>query len=85
MAELIWYWRCCKSYGRIDKEDVQLSIQIRPAYIVAGGYKKQERKLTTAIRQAVIKRYDGKSCICGKIGTEIDHINDLSRSVYQRV
>ena len=77
-AELVRYARRCIDDGRINQSDVQLAIHTRLSHIMAGGYDKQARKLSTEIRKAVLNRSKGKCEICGKEGCDIDHIQGVS-------
>jgi 5-methylcytosine-specific restriction endonuclease McrA len=77
-AELIRYVRRCTTDGRIEQSDVQLAIQIRLAHIMAGGYDKNARRISTFDRMEVYERAKGKCAGCGKPGHEIDHIEGPS-------
>ena len=48
------------------------------AFIVAGGYRSLGRALRTSVRVEVKNREGGRCKICGKPGTEIDHIDGSS-------
>jgi hypothetical protein len=75
---LVRYVRRCIRDGRIKRPDVLDAIQIRLAHLVAGGYQRQERRIALDVREAVIARDKGCCCICGKPGTEIDHMEGSS-------
>ena len=77
-AELVRDVRRCITDGRIEQSDVQFAIQTRLAHIMAGGYDKRARRLSTEIREAVLKRSKGKCEICGKDGCDVDHIQGNS-------
>jgi len=77
-AELVRYVRRCIKDGRIKRPDVLEAIQIRLAHVMAGGYQKQERHIPADVRQAVIAREKGRCRICGRLGSEIDHIEGAS-------
>lgn len=80
-AELIRYVRRCSKDGRIERTDVQEAIQIRLAHIVSGGYNKEERHLSSELRETVFSHYDGVCNICGSPGTDIDHILGPSNTI----
>jgi 5-methylcytosine-specific restriction endonuclease McrA len=74
-AEWVRYVRRCRLDGRDQRSDVIEAIRIRLAHILAGGYNKLARKLADSVREAIIKRDQGRCRVCGKPGTEIDHIS----------
>jgi len=80
-AKYIRYYRSCIRDGRIKKSDINEILRIRLAHLNSGGYSRLDRKISIDIRNIIIKRNNSKCQICGKIGTEIDHIkgdnNDL--------
>ncbi|MGH8588654.1 MAG: HNH endonuclease [Gammaproteobacteria bacterium] len=45
---------------------------------MSGGYNKKARLLSREIREAVLRRSKGKCEICGKEGSDIDHIKGSS-------
>jgi len=77
-ASLVRYIRRCRQDGRDKKPDVREAIQIQMAHILAGGYPERERELSKSVRLQVITRDDGRCRLCGKPGTEIDHISGSS-------
>jgi len=77
-AELIRYCRRCSEDGRINDKDIQFAIKTRLAFIVSGGYDKKRRYLSRSIRASVLERSKGKCEICGKPGSDIDHIRSSS-------
>lgn len=64
--------------GRIDDSLVQEAVQVRNAFLLAGGYRALGRTMSIKTRVAVKTRDDGKCRVCGKAGTEIDHIDGSS-------
>lgn len=74
IAATVRYQRRVYCDGRIREPDVQRAVQIRNAFLLAGGYRALGRTLSTATRVAVKNRDDGRCRSCGKPGTEIDHI-----------
>lgn len=72
-AEFVRYLRRVTRDGRINDPDVQYATQVRMAHLVAGGYAKTARHLSTAIRAQVRERDGGRCRYCGKPGDEIDH------------
>lgn len=78
-AELIRYVRRTVKDGRIKQQDVVEATQIRLAHVMAGGYQKHERAIPPDVRTAVFDRDQGKCRVCGKPGTEIDHIEGSQR------
>ncbi|NPV68147.1 MAG: HNH endonuclease [Anaerolineae bacterium] len=81
IAKYIRYYRRCIKDGRVDQLDVQQALRFRLAHILAGGYPERERRLTKDIRDAVIRRDEGRCRICGAPGTEIDHIHGSSHDL----
>jgi 5-methylcytosine-specific restriction endonuclease McrA len=77
-AEWVRYVRRCRLDGRDKRSDVIEAIKIRLAHILAGGYDKLARKLPDSVREAIFKRDQGRCRLCGKPGTEIDHISGSS-------
>ena len=73
IAGAVRYQRRVFRDGRIDDPDVQAAVEIRNAFLLAGGYRALGRTLSVATRVQV-KNRDGKCRVCGKPGTEIDHI-----------
>ena len=81
-AKYVRYVRKCKKDGRINDPEIQEAIRIRFVHIVSGGYHEKERRIPIELREAVIAHNDGKCQVCGRPGTDIDHIdgdsNDLN-------
>ncbi|MGH8607354.1 MAG: HNH endonuclease [Gammaproteobacteria bacterium] len=77
-AEFVRYVRRCKKDGRIDQPDVQEAIQIRLAWVQAGGYRQLGRDISRKIREAVTARDGGRCVKCRAPANEIDHIHDSS-------
>ena len=77
-AKTVRYVRGCIRDGRIQRPDVLEAARIKLAMVVGGGYPEQERRLAPSVRKAVIAR-DNRLCkLCGKPGTDIDHIDGNS-------
>ncbi len=74
IAESVRYQRRVFRDGRIDDPLVQDAVQIRNAFLLAGGYRALGREMSVKTRVAVKTRDGGKCQVCGKAGTEIDHI-----------
>jgi hypothetical protein len=76
------------SQGRDKDPDIVETRQIMLAHILSGGYARQERKLSPAVRQAVKERAKGmcEASGCTNPGAEIDriaaHSADLSNLQY---
>lgn len=77
-AEWVRYVRRCRRDGRDQRSDVIEVIRIRLAHILAGGYDKLARKLLDSVREAIIKRDQGRCRVCGQPADEIDHISGSS-------
>ncbi len=74
MAETVRYWRRVARDGRIERPDVRDAVTTRIAHLLAGGYRKAARRLSTDLRRQVWERDGGRCASCGKPGAEIDHI-----------
>lgn len=48
------------------------------AHLFSGGYPTAERRISARVRKTVIFRDQGRCQICGRPGTEIDHIDGTS-------
>ncbi|MEB2311190.1 MAG: HNH endonuclease [Sorangiineae bacterium] len=72
------YFRRAFRDGRIDDPDVREALRTRIAFMLGGGYSALGRTLRSNTRAAVIERDRGKCRLCGKPGTEIDHIEGSS-------
>jgi len=77
-AKHIRYWRRIVRDGRIANPDVQLALQTRLAFMLAGGYPDRARRLPPAARQQVLERDHHHCQDCGGPGEEIDHIHNNS-------
>jgi 5-methylcytosine-specific restriction endonuclease McrA len=73
-ARTVRYVRAVKADGRIKEPDVAEAVKIRIAMVLGGGYPAEERKLTSAERQAIFERDGGRCRSCGAPATEVDHI-----------
>jgi len=80
-AKTIRYVRGCIRDGRIEKQDIQEAVRIRLAMVIGGGYPEKERQVPSAVRKAVIAREHGRCKLCGKPGTDIDHIEGSSNKM----
>jgi len=78
IAELVRYVRRCRVDGRYQEPDVQEAIRIQFALILGEGYDKEARRLSKAIRKAVIERDKGRCQKCGQPARVIDHIKGNS-------
>lgn len=78
IADAVRYQRRVFKDGRINNPDVQEAVQIRNAFILAGGYRALGRTLNPKTRVEVKTRDDGKCQVCGRPGSEIDHIDGNS-------
>lgn len=81
-ARLVRYWRAVTRDGRLERPDVAEAIHTRVAFVLAGGYHQDERRLPASIYQQIRER-DSHLCVtCGNPGEEVDHIegdsSDLS-------
>lgn len=74
-ADYVRYHRRCILDGRVDQPDIQFALRTKRAFILSGGYSSKERHLPNKIRDLVLQRNKGLCQVCGKAGTEIDHIN----------
>lgn len=80
-AAWVRYARRSRQDGRDTRPDIAQAIKIRLALILAGGYDKAGRKLSDAVRTAVLNR-DGEKCRkCGEPAAEIDHIRGSSSAL----
>ena len=78
VSETVRYLRRVVRDGRIEQPDVQLAVATRNAFLLAGSYRALGRTLPPATRAEVLHRDDGLCQLCGKPGTEIDHIDGSS-------
>jgi len=78
IASTVRYQRRVFRDGRIEQPDVREAVMVRNAFLLAGGYHSLGRTLTQATRTEVKVRDGGRCTICGKPGTEIDHIASSS-------
>jgi len=51
-------------------------VTIKIGLVLGGGYPKQSRKLSRAIREVIMEREGGRCKVCGGQATQIDHINE---------
>lgn len=80
-AKVIRYWRRISRDGRIDRPDVKDALHMKVAHLLAGGYPERIRRLSSATREAVWDRDQGRCRLCGAPGDEIDHISDSSSAL----
>ncbi len=73
-AKYVRYYRSCMADGRVGQADVQMALRIQRAFLLSGGYNARERNISNDIREAVIASAGSRCSLCGKHGTEIDHI-----------
>lgn len=73
-AGYVRYARRCRQDGREQRPDVAQALRIRLALVLSGSYDAHARRLSSKVRQAVIRRDRGKCRVCGAPGAEIDHI-----------
>ncbi|MCU1584532.1 MAG: endonuclease [Microbacteriaceae bacterium] len=78
IAGAVRYQRGAVRDGRINDPDVREAIMVKNAFLLAGGYQALGRTLPTSIRLEVKTRDAGKCQVCGKTGTDIDHIDGSS-------
>jgi hypothetical protein len=71
----IHYARATVADGRFQRDPtIAEALDVRIAYILAGGYHEVERRVSPALRAQVFER-DGYKCVlCGAPATQIDHI-----------
>ena len=72
------YFRARRTEARTREADIETALKIKLAIILGGGYPARARRYSTAIRDAVIARDNGKCRICGKPGSDVDHIKGNS-------
>ncbi|WP_244937134.1 HNH endonuclease [Leptospira selangorensis] len=81
-AKYIRYHRKAIFEGKANLPDIKQAIDIKRISIVSGGYPLRERTIPQKVRKQVIIKSHGLCQSCGKLGTDIDHIqgssNDLS-------
>lgn len=81
IAGAVRYQRGVFRDGRIDDPLVKQAIIFKNAFLLEGGYQALGRTLSPSIRTDV-KTRDGGTCqMCGKAGTDIDHIDGSSPSL----
>lgn len=68
------YWRSVERDGRIEDPDIRFQIQMDMAFLLIGGYRALGRRPAAATRKEVIERDLGRCQICGKPGSEVDHV-----------
>jgi hypothetical protein len=73
-AETVRYWRRIVRDGRIEQPDIAEAVRTRVAHLMGGGYHRSARQLSASARHQVWERDKGICVLCGKRGTEIDHI-----------
>ena len=78
IATAVRYHRGVFRDERATDADVIHAIGIRNAFLLAGGYRALGRTLPQTVRLAVKTRDGGKCQVCGKSGTDIDHIDGSS-------
>ena len=74
-ASWVRYVKKAISDGRDRDPDVQDAIQMKLAHVLGGGYRESARRISAAVRAAVIERDDGRCQSCGEAGTEVDHVD----------
>lgn len=74
-AKDIRYWRRVVRDERGEDPEVQLALRTRLAFLLAGGYPAQARRLPAATRKRVWDRAQGRCQKCGRPGKEIDHVD----------
>lgn len=81
-SDYVRYYRRCIQDGRIKQPDIQEALHIKFVFLVSGGYPRDERVISLEIRERVIALYKGRCAICGRPGSDIDHVlgsdNDIS-------
>ena len=77
-ASTIRYWRGVMRDGRIKDPDVKRAVETKVAHLLAGGYRRQARRLPEQLRSEIRDRDKGACQQCGKPGAEIDHIDGES-------
>jgi len=80
-AKSVRYVRRCIRDARIERPDVREAVEIRLGLVVSGGYPERERHVPPAIRKAVIARDGGRCQMCGRPGTDMDHIEGNSNEM----
>lgn len=78
ISAAVRYQRATGRDGRFDRADVRWAVQVQNAFLLGGGYQALGRDLDTGTHLQVKTRDDGKCRLCGKAGTEIDHIDGSS-------
>jgi hypothetical protein len=78
IATFVRYKRSVTRDGRITLPDVRYAVMIQVAHLLNGGYGSLGRTLSPATRRAVKERDRGLCRVCGKQGTEVDHIDGSS-------
>ena len=76
-AHFIRYARRCTLDGRINRPDIQEALKIKLIFLISGGYKHEERRISDKIREKVLKRDKYKCKVCGKNATDIHHIDGV--------
>jgi hypothetical protein len=78
-ADTVRYGRRIYRDGRIKDALVADAFRTKMAFAVTEiGYAEAGRELDSETRRSVIERDGGKCVMCGKPGTEIDHVVDSS-------
>jgi hypothetical protein len=55
-----------------------MALQTRRVFLLSGGYNARERNVSDDIKKVVIANAGGRCSLCGKRGSEIDHITGTS-------
>ena len=78
ILKLVHYGRRVARDDRDDDPLVNEALQIRMAWILAGGYPERDRAVPQDVRATVFARDGGRCQICGQPAAQIDHINGNS-------
>lgn len=80
-AQFVRYFRVRRADGRDREADIKNALEIKLAVILGGGYPRKAREIADSTREEVIAREKGLCRICGKPGSDVDHIEGSSSSL----
>lgn len=80
-AQFVRYFRARRAEGRDRDPDIKETLEIKLAVILGGGYPAKKREVSDSTRKTVIAREKGLCFLCGKPGSDVDHIDGSSSSL----
>ena len=74
-ASLVRYCRNKIKEGTFHNPDIQEAIKYKLGFVLSGGYHKNARRVSPAMRSFIFARDNHMCVLCGDPATDIDHIS----------